>query len=391
MPWQETNPMDERVLFISDYLRESIPFSRLCERYNISRKTGYKWVQRYKALGLEGLSEQSRRPNSHPSQLPLTVRKSIIELRTSPTITPGAKKIQTKLKEQFPDMKPPSLTTIYNVLHAEGAVKKRRKRRRVEPYSKKLTRSQQANDLWSVDFKGQFKLGNGKWCYPLTVMDDYSRLLIACDCQKSVKTTETKRNFEKIFREYGLPQRIRSDNGVPFASKATAGLSRLSIWWIRLGILPERIEPGKPQQNGKHERMHRTLKSSTLQPVSSSFTEQQRRFDTFKQEYNNERPHESLDQQVPAKHYQPSSREYPEKLPALEYPSYFDVRKVKNPGIVYWRNGQVYISHLLIGENIGICEIDDGVFNVYLGFYKIGSFNIRDERKGACSYWSLKV
>ena len=242
-----------------------------------------------------------------------------------------------------------------------------------------------------MDYKGQFKLGNGQWCYPLTVMDHHSRYLCACDALKGPRLNDTQRVFKRVFREYGLPARIRSDNGVPFASTARGGLSQLSLWWIRLGILPERIEPGKPQQNGRHERMHRTLKQAVTRPPSPSLRSQQRRFNAFCQEYNDERPHEALYQQTPASQYTSSPRAYPECLPELYYPDYFEVRKVSTNGAVYWCNKMVYVSHLLKDENVGLEEVDEGLWQVYFGPVTIGRFNERDIKGHTVPYLTVKV
>lgn len=391
MPWKETTPMNQKVMFIADYLQQRCQFAQLCRLYKISRKTGYKWINRYNLQGVDGLWDQSRKPNSHPSIIPHAIRHAIIEIRRTSKITLGAAKIQARLKDQFPDIAPPAISTINKILATEGLTKKRQAARRVPRDNSPLDEATQPNQLWTTDFKGQFKLANGQWCYPLTLMDQCSRYLLGCESQKNIKTTSTLKSFQSLFREYGLPERIRSDNGNPFASKATAGLSKLSIWWIKLGIIPERIQPGRPQQNGKHERMHRTLKQDATQPPASSFATQQKRFDDFKRLYNEERPHESLNMKTPAEVYQPSARKYSDTLRKVEYPSYFDVRKVRGAGVVYWNGGQLYISHLLSGESIGMNEIEDGIFDVYFSFYRLGQFDIRDVTKGSVEYWSLKV
>jgi len=391
MPWRELKPMEQKVLFISDYLRERYNFSSLCVRYGISRKTGYKWVARYDELGIDGLEEQSRRPAKCPHQTPYRLRQAIIELRTEGYSRPGPKKIQQLLIQRYPNAVIPSQTTIHNILKHAGLIKPRKRRRRVSPYTEPFAPVQNANELWSVDFKGQFKLANGRWCYPLTVMDHHSRYLIGCQSLSSVKTGGTQQVFTRLFKEYGLPQRIRSDNGTPFASKATAGLSRLSMWWIRLGILPERIQAGKPQQNGRHERMHRTLKQETTKPPAQSMKTQQRRFKLFQHTYNDERPHEALNQTTPATHYQTSTRVWPTTLPVLVYPDYYDVRKVSHCGGIYWRNGMVYVSHLLHGEWVGMDEVDDGLWMIYYGPIQLGQFDIRNMKGQNTKYWSLKV
>ena len=391
MPWLEINPMDQKLYFICDYKRGIDNFSNLCERYGISRKTGYKLVNNYHENGIEGLEEKSRAPHNHPHKVPYKIRQSILELRSQRMITLGAKKIQARLKTMYPDITPPAISTINNILKQEGLVKKSRKSNRVPKYNKALKKAQQPNDLWTVDFKGQFKLKNGRWCYPLTIMDEYSRFLIDCRCQSSVKGALTIKSFQKVFKEYGLPKRIRSDNGVPFATKSISGFSSLSVWWIRLGIIPERIMPGKPQQNGKHERMHRTLKKFATRPPCQSFKAQQQRFDLFREEFNYQRPHESLGQKLPSEVYQKSPLIYPDKLPKIEYPSYFDVRRVRNTGVIYWGNGQVYITHNLKDQYVGMDEVDDGVFDIYYSIHRIGQFDIRNNKPNCVNYWTVKV
>jgi transposase InsO family protein len=391
MPWKEVNPMQQRILFIADYLREVSSLTGLCAHYGISRKTGYKWLQRFEQSGLDGLAEQSRKPVTCPAQTPYRIQQAIIELRQQFQCVPGAKKLQALLVQRYPSEIIPSTSTIYNILNRAGLVASRRRKRRVAPYPQPFAPVKQMNEVWSVDYKGQFKLRNGQWCYPLTVMEHKSRYLCACDALKGPRLKETQAAFIRIFREYGLPVRMRSDNGVPFASTARGGLSQLSLWWIRLGILPERIEPGKPQQNGRHERMHRTLKQAATRPPSKSMRSQQQRFDAFCEEYNHQRPHEALQQQTPASQYTPSARQYPERLPELQYPDYFDVRKVSTNGVVYWRNKLVYVSHLLKDEIVGLEEIEDGLWQVYFGPVTIGQFNERCIMSKTQPYISIKV
>ena len=295
------------------------------------------------------------------------------------------------MKDLYPNLEPPSITSIHNILNREGLIKKRRKKRRIPLYPSPFDAVTHPNQLWTVDFKGQFKVGSGHWCFPLTVMDYNSRFLIACDGLKGTATPATMRAFKRIFKEYGLPERIRSDNGVPFATRAAGGLSRLSAWWVRLGILPERIEPGRPQQNGQHERMHRTLKQAVTKPSCKTLAAQQRCFNDFREEYNTYRPHESLNQELPCDHYEPALKSYPSKLPEIVYPDYYDVKKVRDSGVVYWRSGQVYISNILSNEWIGMNEIDDGIWDVYFGPVRLGSFDRRDQKGKGTAYWSLKV
>lgn len=393
MPWKEVKPMQQKVLFIADYLRQVSSLSALCREYQISRKTGYKWIQRFNHAGLEGLQEQVRRPTSSPNRTPYRLEQSILELRKKYRATPGAKKLQVLLARQYPNENIPSRTTIYNILHRAGLVKAVPRKQRVAPYPQPFAPVKEINELWSVDYKGQFKLGNSQWCYPLTVMDHHSRYLCGCDALTGTGLKETQAVFIRLFRTYGLPMRIRSDNGAPFASTACKGLSRLSMWWIRLGILPERIEPGKPQQNGRHERMHRTLKQAATQPPSANQRAQQQRFKDFCREYNEERPHEALNQQTPASRYRASSRTYPECLPELKYPDYFEVRPVRTNGVIYWRNYTIYVSSLLKGERLGLEEVADGLWHVYYGPVQLGRFDERQCKKNHSDrlYLTMKV
>ena len=382
--------MDERVLFVADYVRELYDFTELCARYGVSRKTGYKWVERYRHEGTEGLQERSRRPLSQPTQLPYAVQQAIIELRGSRRMELGPKKIQTRLRERFPDQTLPSRTTIYNVLKRAGLITPRRVRRRVAPSRGVVDGIKVPNGLWSADFKGQFVTGDRRWCYPLTVMDHSSRYLLGCRALPGTRGAETRTSFERLFRRYGLPERLRTDNGVPFASLGSAGLSRLSIWWIRLGIVPERIKPGQPQQNGRHERMHRTLKRAAAQPPAPNARAQQRRFDVFRRHYNAERPHEALAQRTPASVYIPSPRPYPERLPEMVYPSYMHAHRVCDTGLVYWNAWRIYVGYLLAGEHVGIEPVGDGLWNVHFGPIRLGGFDERN-LKPEEDYLTLKL
>ena len=391
MPWKEVKPMDQKLLFIADHLREVTTFSGLCLRYGISRKTGYKWVARYEALGFEGLQDQPRRPRQHPLCTPYAVRKAIIEQRSGHRDPPGPKKIRVLLEQNHPDWDIPSKTTIYNILVEEGLIRPQRRRNRVPAGQQPFAPVHEPNDVWSADFKGQFKTRDGVWCYPLTVMDHQSRYLLACRNFDGTQYEPTRKAFELLFREYGMPWRIRTDNGVPFASRSAGGLSELSKWWVRLGIMPERIEPGKPQQNGRHERMHKTLKEATAIPPAQTTQLQQQAFDEFRTRYNNERPHESLGQKVPASQYRPSTRPMPEKLPELEYPGHFRVNLVHHSGIINHQGHRVYIAGLLKGERVGVEETADGVWDVYFGPLRLGSFDMRQIVKARNDYLRLNV
>lgn len=393
MPWQDVRPMDHRILFIADFVRGTDNFSALCAYHGISRKTGYKWVQRYRDASVEGLCEHSRRPWHSPQQVPYAVRQAVLELRHCGDLVLGPKKIRPLLARRFPHEEPPSETTIYRILKAAGEVTPRRRRRRVPPGPLPFSPVQGPNDVWSADFKGQFVMGNGHWCYPLTVMDHDSRFLVGCRALAGTGGVAARSAFEGWFREYGLPRRIRSDNGVPFATRTAGGLSPLAIWWIRLGILPERIAPGKPQQNGRHERMHETLKAGATQPPGRNLSAQQRRFNHFLRLYNEERPHEALEQHPPISRYRPSERPYPATLPQLEYPDYYQRRTVSSSGVMYWRNHQVYITHLLKGEAVGLNPRDTDSWDVYFGPVLLGRLDMQrvNTKSRRSDYLTLKV
>lgn len=388
MPWKDVKPMDEKVLFIADYLRQVESFVQLCERFGISRKTGYKWVERYGQGGIEALEERSRKRHSQSAQTPYVIQEAILKLREHRG-DPGPKKIQALLAQRFSEDEIPSTTTIHNILKRAGKIETRRRVRRTTPVPGPLRTATEPNELWSADYKGQFMTRDGHWCYPLTVMDHASRFLLGCEGLGATRYDETRQVFERLFREYGLPERIRTDNGVPFASIGVASLSRLSIWWIRLGIQPERIEPGKPQQNGRHERMHRTLKKSLGKAPAGNLQQQRRELEGFRRYYNEQRPHEGLNLKSPQACYCASTRSYPKRLPEIEYPSYFDRVKVQRSGVTYWGGLTIYLGNLLAGEVVGIEAIGDGVWEVHFGPVRLGRF---DERQaGARGYLTLKV
>jgi putative transposase len=371
MPWNETTPMDQKMQFIADYLRAELSMTELCALYGIARKTGHKFVDRYLKDGPEGLEERSRRPENYPNQTPEPVVQAILELRRRHPSW-GAKKLLAVLEKRHPHWDLPGRSTVCDILSRHGMVPKKRSRRAIGHPGKPTSEILAPNDLWAADFKGQFKTGNGLYCYPLTVTDGYSRFLLGCQGLLSTAVVEAKPVFTRLFKEYGLPKRIRTDNGVPFATNTLARLSTLSAWWIRLGILPELIEPGKPQQNGRHERMHRTLKAETTRPPANTCRGQQRKFDHFREEFNCVRPHEALDLQTPRSLYQSSPREMPNKLRPLEYPDRFELRYVSANGGIRWNKRFVSVSHVCIGEYVGLEEIGDGVWNVYFGPVKLG-------------------
>jgi transposase InsO family protein len=363
--------MDQRTQFMADYLRETLAVTELCAAYGISRKTGYKWIERYLHDGPAGLEERSRRPHHAPNHTPEHVIAALLEARRRHPWW-GAKKLLALVAKEHPRWPWPARSTVCDILRRHGLVPKPRVRRPLGHPGKPTTPIAAPNDVWSADFKGQFKTGDGQYCYPLTVADGYSRYLLGCQALASTRGEDAKPVFTRLFQEFGLPKRIRTDNGVPFATHTLARLSQLSAWWVRLGILPELIEPGHPQQNGRHERMHRTLKAETTRPPASTRRAQQGRFDRFRAEFNEERPHEALDLRTPASVYTPSPRAMPHPLPPLEYPDRFEVRYVSANGGIRWNRRWVNVSITCVGEYVGLEEIDDGVWNVYFGPLKLG-------------------
>lgn len=386
MPWKATCVMDEKVRFISDWLSDSYTMSDLCDGYGISRPTGYKWVARYQQSGLDGLKEHSRRPHGHPMSVPEAIKEQIIEAKLSHQSW-GPKKVMDYLRRREPARYWPADSTAGEILKRVGLVKRRRRRRRVSAYGEPFAACDRSNRVWSADFKGQFRLGNGVWCYPLTITDNYSRYLFQCRALSGPTQAGVWPWFEWVFREYGLPEAIRTDNGVPFASLALGGISPLSKWWIKLGIKPERIEPGKPAQNGRHERMHRSLKAETAMPPKGSMQAQQQAFDGFVQEYNAERSHEALERRVPAEVYRASERKYPAILKPLDYDSSYHVRSVRQNGEMKWGGQLIYVSQVLAKERIALKQIDDQRWQVYFSFYLLGTFDQRLGKIEPCRHW----
>ncbi len=330
MPWKESDCVTERLRFVAEYLEADASFSELCRAFAISRKTGYKWVKRYQTGGPAALEECSRAPKRHPQAVAAEVVKRIIGTRCQHPRW-GPRKLRIIIQKRSPWMKLPALSTIGEILKRNGLVNKRRRRRRSVPYAAGLREYAAPNTVWCADFKGHFLVGGAR-CHPLTISDGFSRFLLCCRALRRPLSDPTRKVFEACFREYGLPDAMRTDNGPPFSSLAPAGLSRLAVWWIRLGIRPERILPGRPDQNGRHERMHRTLKAEAAKPPCSSFRAQQKAFDSFRREYNFERPHEALGLQVPASMYRSSLRAFPNKLPEPEYPAGFETRLASTVG-----------------------------------------------------------
>jgi transposase InsO family protein len=370
--------MSERVKFIAAYLEYEARFTDLCRDFGVSRRTGYKWVRRYEAEGVGALEERSRAPHTHPNAAPANIVQAIVSIRRRHPRW-GPRKLRVILKRQQPRLALPAASTIGDILKRHGLVPRRRRIRRSSPYGDRLRQYDAPNAVWCADFKGAFPVG-GERCQPLTISDGFSRYLLRCQALRHSLHRCAQRVFESAFCEYGLPRAIRTDNGPPFSTLAPGGLSRLAVWWIRLGIRPERIRPGRPDQNGRHERMHGTLKAETARPPRSSFTAQQRAFDRFQAEYNDERPHEALGQQVPASLYRPSLRAYPRRLPEVEYPAHFETRLAYPNGVISFGTTQWYVSACLAGERVGLEPRDDGRWRVHFGWVPIG---VLDPRRAA--------
>ncbi len=369
--------MAERIKFIVDVERGFESFTELCSRYGVSRKTGYKWFSRYEEDGPSGLEEQSRRPHSCPHETAKEIAEALAELRRRHP-TWGSKKLLRVLGGRHPEWELPSRSTCCDLLRRRGLVRTPRRRRKPGHPGRPLSVMDQPNEVWTADFKGQFKTRDGRYCYPLTVADGYSRYLLGCQGLYSTAVPPSRRVFTRLFEEYGLPRFIRTDNGVPFATTALARLSNLSAWWIRLGIRPELIEPAHPQQNGQHERMHKTLKAEATRPPSGNLAAQQVRFNRFREEYNHQRPHESLGQETPASFYVPSPRALPRKLPPIEYPKNFEVRYVSENGGIRWKCAWVNVSTTLMREWVALEEVGDQLWDVYFSDFKLGRL---DERR----------
>lgn len=376
MSWGNTCPMDERERFIGDCRKRTRNMTDLCLGYGISRKTGYKWLERARDEGRKGLQDQSRAPLNHPNETPAHIRQMLIDFRLQYPYW-GPKKAVHRLRMLNPEIAWPAASTAGDILKRHGLVKDRRRHRRTPIYPLVRQEACRPNDVWAADFKGWFRTKNGSRVDPLTITDLASRFLITCHGQQRPDGASTRRGFERAFRTHGLPAVIRTDNGTPFASVGIAGLSSLSIWWIRLGILPERGRPGKPQDNGQHERMHKDLKAETQKSPAADPEQQQRSFDEFQQRFNNERPHESLGMKTPAGCYRPSERRMPDRLPTVEYDSSFDVRRVRHNGEIRLAGELLYLSELLRGEPVGATTIDGESWGIFYGPMPLATYDVR--------------
>lgn len=365
--------MDERLRFVARVL-DGEPMAQVCEEFGISRKTGYKVFERFKDTGVQGLTDRSRRPHRHANQLPVVVERLIVGLKKEYPHW-GAPKLRERLKKRWPDVHCPAISTVHAVLDRHGLVRKRSRRARRRAMGTALSWPSQPNRLWCADYKGEFQLTTRRYCYPLTITDFASRYLLACEALSTTKERYAFAVFERAFEEFGLPDAIRTDNGVPFASAhALYGLSKLGVWWLRLGIGLERIAPGHPEQNGRHERLHLTLKTEATRPAVANVLQQQARFDAFMHRYNHERPHQALDMATPGSRYQPSARPY-KGLEPLEYPGHDWTAIITTCGRICYQTRKINVSQVFAGQKVGVKQVDDHIWLVTFMHYDLGYFD----------------
>jgi putative transposase len=380
MPWKETSAVDERLDFVRRCLEKKHSRTALCRAFGISRETGHKWLRRFEEEGRAGLVDQSRRPLTNARATPSEIVELLLECRRRWGW--GAKKLGPYLREKHPLLAIPNTSTISGILKRHGLTKPQKRRvGGVPPRSKPFSECKAPNDVWCADFKGDFKVGDGKRCYPLTVTDAFSRYVICCQGYDRIEWRWVQKAYERAFREHGLPKAMRTDNGAPFASHGAGGLTRLSVWLLKLGIELERIDPGRPQQNGRHERMHKTLKAETARPPRRSLRAQQAAFDRFRRVFNHERPHEALGQIPPTRIFESSPRAFPKRVEEPRYPGHFEIRKVYPVGQILWKGKKlVFVSGALAGEHVGLEEYDDGLWEVSFGTLKLGTIDDHDTK-----------
>jgi putative transposase len=374
MPWKECHVVDERLRFIARLL-DGEQMTALCAEFGISRKTGYKIYRRYKGCGIEGLTDRSRRPLRHANQLPLAIEQLIDRLKKEYPDW-GAPKIRERLRRQYAVVPAqcPAISTVHAVLDRHGLVT-RKTRRRHRAQGTALSWPAQPNALWCADYKGEFMLADRRYCYPLTITDFASRYLISCEALSTTRELYAFPVFERAFKDFGMPQTIRTDNGVPFATAhALYGLSKLAVWWLRLGIQIERIKPGHPEQNGRHERMHLTLKTEATKPAAANVLQQQARFDAFIERYNQERPHQALGMKVPSDLYTPSPRPY-RGLSEVDYPLHDWTATVTRCGRICWHRRKINLSIVFAGQNVGVRQVSDRIWLVSFMDYDLGYFD----------------
>lgn len=376
MPWHETNPVNERLKFVAACLTGRETMTEVCVRFGISRKTGYKILRRYAIEGPQSLRDRSRAPWTHPNQTPCEVEAAVLRIRKAyPTW--GSKKIRAVLEREGEPRQLPARSTIDAILKRAGVVSPRGKRRRRQPSSPPVVQALGPNDVWSIDYKGWFRVGDGTRCDPLTVNDVFSRRSLVCRAMVCPKLLDVQQRLKITFRQFGLPLVMLSDNGPPFGSTGLGRLSRLGVWLLRVGVSPVFIQPGHPEQNGRHERFHETLKAETARPPKGTIAGQQRAFTRFQTIYNEERPHEALGMQVPAEIYRSSPREMPSVLPEHKYPDEFEVRSVRSDGMIKWVGRHVFVGGAMRSERIGMQPVAGGVWHVHLGPMRLGALHER--------------
>jgi putative transposase len=378
MPWEEVCSMDSRMSFLVQVNESDESLAALCRRFGISRKTGYKWIERYEEGGTAGLMDRRPLARNHPDRVPDALVDVLVEVRKEHPFW-GPKKILAWLEQHRSEQKWPAASTISDKLKSHGLIRPRRRRLRVPMSLDPLAAADHPNDTWCIDFKGNFVLGDKTRCYPLTLTDQHTRYLLLCEGMTEPRFEPVQTYLTRAFREFGMPGRIRSDNGPPFASLGWGGLSRLSVWWIQLGVLPERIEPGKPQQNGRHERMHKTLKQETANPPAATRVEQQRLFDRFRGTYNDDRPHEALGQKTPASRYDSSPRSFPDSLRAPTYPETMKLRRVDSSGRFAFF-GVHTLTNTLAGQPVGLEPIDEDTWDLFYGPVLLGTLHVRNRK-----------
>lgn len=369
MPWPGRSEMDCRTMFIGGWLRGEMPMSQLCDHYGVSRKTGYKWIERYQEAGVAGLAERSSARHTQQRRIEAETARMVLGLRESRPSW-GPKKLLARLRQDHPDRTWPAASTLGDLLKREGVIQPRPRRRSGERRKPELIGASAPNISWSADLKGWFRTGDGVRCEPLTVTDGYSRYVLGCEAVPQVRFAPVQCVLTRLFREYGLPQALRTDNGNPFARRdGLGGLSQLSVWLLKLDVWPDFILPGRPDMNGRHERMHRVLHEDAISPAAASISAQQQRFDAWRGDYNTYRPHEALGQRCPAALYAPSARSFPETIAGWTYPADHQLRKVLGDGYIRWRDRTIYLSGALRGETVALAQRDDGAWAVrFRGF-----------------------
>jgi len=376
MPWIVSGVLEKRKDFLADFVSGDWTMSELCRMHGISRPTGYAVLARYAACGEAGLAARSHAAERHPNQTPAEIEDLVLSLRRAHPLW-GPRPLKKVLEDRNPQLVIPAASTIGAIVEREGLTRHRRKRRRVEPYQQPFAAVEAPNDEWACDFKGWMRTTDGDRIDPLTISDSASRYLLRCQAVSKTDTARVQAIFEAAFREYGMPSAVRSDNGPPFASCAVAGLSRLSVWWIKLGILPQRIAAGHPEQNGRHERMHRTLKEATAAPPRANRRMQQQAFDQFRREYNEVRPHQALAMQTPEAVYSSSPRPFPGRVPEPGYDSTMKVRRVFEHGQFFFNHHTLFLTKVLAGERIGLLPIDDRYLRIYIAWHPIARLDTK--------------